>query len=238
MYPHHLKTLTRADHDHEAFAAVMRGLHALETLAGRFHSALYLFDHSAALRELSRQVARGRFETEQELRDQRLTNRWPMLAAREGAFVLYDFSYALSNTKTAIREYPALNALVDWSYLKRARAIFKMGFPHWKKLRNAVGHTGEFAITKAQWNANSLKGSANVIGSSVGPGNHVTILNGRTYHDTTFGGDFLSYELSDESLARLWTIIAAVYESMDAASSKPMDERIATRVKLLRKFKG
>ncbi len=64
-------------------------------------------------------------------------------------------------------------------------------------------------------------------------------LSGRTFSTSAFGGELISYEISDASLENLWRCVGAVFECLNGKNaSEPAEQRAIRRGQLLRERHG
>lgn len=224
--------------EREETEPVHRALNALQGKARNFRYALSLFDycvsHEIPITEENAMTA----ATVENLQ----WFHWKRIACREGAFVLYDFWHTLAGLKETIKGCALISDKVDRACVKHADALFRGRFPHWEDIRNAVGHTGQTSTTQAQLDENSLKGPLTTQHFSLADGATAFIeasLVGRTFGTTTFGGQHLTYEMSEESLVRLWTICGAMFEALcgEVAGQNAQDRSVASG-KYLREING
>ncbi len=126
-----------------------------QALANNFRHALELFDFaSAESGKLTAPSSPGAFPPYPGPALWRF-NRWEQIAAREGAFLLYDFRHALRTTISETFKHAGLSQDADRTSSSHANELFERAFPHWYDVRNAVGHTGEIAITSNQLEKNA-----------------------------------------------------------------------------------
>lgn len=207
----------------------------MERILSEFKSALVLFDVAVNEIRARRQVDSPMNAEQFALRMH--IGRWPFIATKEGAMLIYDFKHALEAVKAGIYRSPILKDKVERDLIQKAENHFRAHFPHWKKIRNALGHTGEIHSSRKAWSENGLNRplSTPLIRST--PGNAINAIQGRTLSVTTFGGEFVSYEMSEETLSHLWLIYAMLFEALnDDGSGKPQNERLPATYQKLREF--
>jgi hypothetical protein len=166
--------------EHVSYAA------ELWTAVRKFSHAVALFDHSSSTTPPK--------------------DDWKLLAARDGAWSVYNFGYAMRGFREGMRDLPTLRKAIDHSAMKRAQHNFEEAFPDYEELRNALGHFTETNKNEAMRARNYYAGPFVSDGMRIeGERTQVLIkesLRGRVFQ-TTRNGKLLSYEISSGSLRAL-----------------------------------
>ena len=191
-------------------------LFEMRSLADWFAAALTLF--VAASTDLHKLGPDGiASETARRLRS------WKLIAARDGSMTLYHFLRALQSIKRCLDRSPAMRAIVPTSEIESALKDFWTYFPGAKKARDSVGHTAELLSSPERWAANALKDDYIVDGNHIiskGSAMRNSLFN-NTFTTTTFGGDMVTYDVTDETLKRLHLIIDRVHAAFDQSKRQP-----------------
>ncbi|MFN3657147.1 MAG: hypothetical protein ACK4UO_07825 [Pseudolabrys sp.] len=131
---------------------------------------------------------------------------WKLIAARDGAWSIYNFGSIMQYFRAGFGTIPTLSRMIEHDSLRTAQKLFDSSFPDFPLIRHALAHVPESTMNQEKRDKNYYKGSFTSDGMIV-EGDQTLImiknsLKGRKYQ-TTFNGRLLSYELSEETLKKL-----------------------------------
>jgi hypothetical protein len=72
-----------------------------------------------------------------------LVSRWPVIAARDGAMMIFHVGQTLNAYDGILSICPTINALVDKNALREAKARFAEHFPDYAAVRHGVAHQAD-----------------------------------------------------------------------------------------------
>lgn len=138
-------------------------------------------------------------------------SRWHILAARDGAMSVYHFAKSMDGA-TNFRSCRPLISLVDREGLRDARKYFSASFPSLVGIRHAVSHAAEMTDSVESFAEHALKEGYEGYGHKFESGGSLVMnsLYNRTFL-TMFEGRVLTYDLTQETLAKLIDITRRVY---------------------------
>jgi hypothetical protein len=174
---------------------------------------LHLFSLASFSDEITAAVALFDFSR---INDQVCHNQWPMLAAKSGALNLRNFRQALEKVLTFAGKIEVMRAVVDTAALKEAMNKFDSQFNRVDLLRHAVAHPENYSNPKKNM---TNRDHITIPGMmDISPGKTIqNALLGRTYA-STIDGEFLTYDLSADTVLTLVGITKMVYEAVDGAN--------------------
>ena len=143
----------------------------------------------------------------------RLLSSWAEIAVRDGAMQIWKLGTVIESIRSNIFRVPSLRASIDGKALRGAFKEFRAYFPSYEAIRHAVAHPhAELMGTPEKLEREALGSGRNVIGG----------IDGRSFY-VTKDKAIHRYELSDQSIQRMITIVAKVYDCFrdaEAASAK------------------
>ncbi|MCP4308444.1 MAG: hypothetical protein GY788_26910 [bacterium] len=133
---------------------------------------------------------------------------WQFMAARDGAITLNNFTKTLEKIRGDVGKLPnERRCHTDLIMLRNARKQFVRQFPSAEAMRHAVAHFGELATSEESVKRHAYKqGAATWIVQGQ--------LRDRTYY-MTWRGKVLFYELSQDSLDNLASVLTKIYEALN-----------------------
>lgn len=148
---------------------------------------------------------------------------WIMMAARHGAFVLWDLHRELGITKGLVeRASESVRAFVNTSELDGTMKQFQKDFPRTKDIRDAAGHPVDW-LSDAKWHSsetNFEKNSAKAIETpamSIDHGGISCTVEGLTVHYTA-GHEHLKFDMTADSVNKLAAIVKRFYAAFAPAT--------------------
>ncbi|MGL3210739.1 hypothetical protein [Bradyrhizobium sp. BR 1433] len=136
-----------------------------------------------------------------------ITIEWQQMAARDAVFSLFHFWRTFEILrKDVLKHSPAVRDLADAKQLRLAWKLMASQFPNAIRMRNAIGHAGEFFSTTKQRERHS--GQKNMFVEYVMMGNEFII---RTF------GQNISLDVSSKSVERLERIKGMIVGALSAA---------------------
>ena len=132
---------------------------------------------------------------------------WKFIAGRDGSMQLYHVGKALGYVDSARKRSQTLASHMDLPEYKLADKLFTSSFPGHENVRHAVGHAAEFSD---RMDEHIAKGSPSNRVPGVELEDDATIMipegfEGKKYFSTV-DGRAVSYDLSNESLAKLESV--------------------------------
>jgi hypothetical protein len=144
-------------------------------------------------------------------REPRQELRWEAIAGRDGSMTLWRFMTAGQAIKHSLDKAPALRASVKAGEINSALAQLRATFPRIKDVRDSVGHASELARSPDVWATNRTTAFEVEGVEWKGGGMWQENFSESTFFTTSFGGDAVSYELTDSSLKALLSITPRIY---------------------------
>jgi len=142
---------------------------------------------------------------------------WELIAARDGAFSIFNFDEALAKTRSLIGKVPQWIQKIDALQLKESEKILDVAFPFARKMRDAVAHPELYADSTKKMGISDGSSSLTVEGS----------LFGDTFM-STFKGEAVKYSVNESTLNILMDVAAQAFmafEDLDPNISASMPER-------------
>lgn len=132
------------------------------------------------------------------------TSMSAFIACRDATLALWNFMQAAKAIRANLDGSPTLRATVNVKAIDDALAQFHRGFPRMKDMMDAVRHQAELSKTPKKLGSNTQVTGRNLVTEN---------LNGRTFFTTAFGGDEVSFDISQASLAALEQIVNQIYDA-------------------------
>ena len=142
---------------------------------------------------------------------------WEHIAARDGAFSIYNFDEALAKTRSLIGKIPQWLQLIDTDQLKESEKVLDAAFPFARKMRDSVAHPELYA------NPTKKMG--------ISDGSSSITINGGLFNETyvsTFKGEAVQYALDESTLNTIMDVAAQAFiafEGLDPNIGARMPER-------------
>ena len=186
------------EEDRELGRTLLAGLYQLHLTSYRFFRDVELLDHLGDLLNAS-----AMNETSDDQFGRLIA--WCTVPARDAVFQVYHFHGALAGISKSVRQMISFGQPFDQRYLAPSRATFRTKFPHWKTLRDTIGHSGE-------------------IGSGAQPPKEATGLKGYRLSGRTIGivagGRAMEMDVALESLEHLSAVRSEQYRAFNAHFGK------------------
>jgi len=120
--------------------------------------------------------------------------RWMHIAARHGAFTIYNFGKEIAGIASNLKDCPVLQSVIDEKEWRTGGKLFARHFPNFEQVRNSAGHAGERNTPKAE-RTHRPKDAPYILNS----------LFGRSF-TTSVEGRIVSYDLNPETVSLLVNI--------------------------------
>ena len=121
----------------------------------------------------------------------------------------------MQQIRKGLGDCPTFLSHVDTSHLRTTAKLFQSYFPHHVEVRNAIDHAGEVAANPDRHSVDGFSGpgisAQNVKGLMI-----VDSIMGRNY-TTTINGAVLQYELSQDTLDKIISVVTAFYRGFERA---------------------
>ena len=209
--PHipHLRYLELAESEREAGEFLENNLVQLEQYRHHFETdlALYDFGHST------------RFDEEGWAVPTRLG--WMLVAARDGAMMLYHFGMILRNFPGLLKQSPTIGKLVDGPLLQEARDFFETYFEHFYAVRQGVAHLADHSKTAERMKKHASSDPSELVTFVGDPAPYYlrNSMTGRKWW-ATVEGKVVWYELSQQSSDALTKAQEMTYRSFVSAADE------------------
>lgn len=168
----------------------------------RFRSAGELMDHAAQLATTLKP------KDHDERRHQDRVQSWRMIAAHAAVLSVYHFRSTLASIRDRLGQCPALAKHVDQKAIEKAFDQIEVDFPHWREVRDGVGHFSDKIFKPADVDAHMPDKTAFHHGCLVGSN---LIF--------TRDGKYVAMDLSIQSLEKLVAIKRMVWEAFRKAAA-------------------
>ena len=129
-------------------------------------------------------------------------NPWKIIAYKNGAILIYEFSQVSRKADSLLKCSKWLSLNVNRESLKKANKAFAASFPEFVKLRNAAAHPAERALTKEDFEKDSIAPSTNSGGRF---SLNQVVIDGR--YGCTVSGRLVSYILNVETVTKLREVV-------------------------------
>jgi hypothetical protein len=127
-----------------------------------------------------------------EFRDElSVLNHWKHIAARHGAFTIYNFGKEMTGITVNLKQCPSLQSAINDAARRAGAKLFAQYFPNFEQVRNSAGHAGERNSPRAE-QRHRPKDAPYILNS----------LFGRSF-TTSVDEQIVQYELSPETTSRL-----------------------------------
>jgi hypothetical protein len=195
---------------------VRRAFGELDTYVYRFEACLELIE--ICQEDLAKQEAE----------DIRLRSTWCLIAERDAAITIWDFSTTIYGIRNSLDRCQSLNALVDRPTLEKVLKQLSIDFPDREEARHAAAHPADMKKSSKEIGRHSVDGPIEK-GSSlkVDKGAKGTFLGNFSADGnvmTTYYGKVVEAKITRESLAKLGAIQAQLYECFRPAEKALMDK--------------
>lgn len=176
-------------------------LNALDYYIGTFEAAVELFDKFWDEQKQSDSTG-IHYETSLSRRSQ-----WKIILARDGAITIYHIGTLISSVMQTVHNLPSLASYINKTMLRSAKKEFFSEFPKLTKIRHAVGHGPELFKDSNASSKNMFSGKFKNEHFDIEHDNFGGIdLLSHCCYGTTINGEFLTYDISNESLQKLQTL--------------------------------
>jgi hypothetical protein len=175
---------------------IFDALHVLSQALTRFKATLALYDHVKSL------IANLDKPINYVLEEEVLYSQWKGIAGDQGAITIWDFEKGLEAFQRAT-SLEAFRSVVRHDRRQAARTQFDASFPNFRALRYSAAHSAERSLYADKHGA-----TGDVEGVIVEPGVTGMLISGFKGDKvfTTVDKRAVSYELSQQTLDRLWLI--------------------------------
>ncbi len=199
--------------DEQDHAWVLDGaLSNLSSLVKDFRSALCLYEYCLIEMRVNNSI---RYEVSGDFIG------WATIAARDGAMTIYHFRETMDGIRQyGVKSCPTLSPFIDTECLRRADRRFQKLFPKFAKIRHSVAHSANRYRNLNYYEKNSFSGTSHSLGNfGITEAQSVVITNclmDRTFA-TTWEGQILSYDITEQTLSNLTAIKSEFYKAFHKA---------------------
>jgi hypothetical protein len=177
----------------------------------RFAYAVELFDFAV--------VPTRRFLTSRGAGKARRNQHWREIAGRDGGLSIYHFSSSLKAVTAWVNKDPNLLSQVDSKKLREAGRLFRRTFPASEHLRHAIAHSADRMSTEQEVKEQTHSATFHLSTDQTQTIQAQLILGegfgGRVFH-SMWKGNFVSYELSEQTMEALTTVESDVIASFSS----------------------
>lgn len=152
------------------------------------HAAVALIEHCEGLAGVGQTIA----------------DPWKLIAARDAILRIYHFCCSVDATRSI--KSPVFKGMVDQKKISEASQKMRAKFPHYRKLRDAVGHSSDLIENPEKFRKNAVDGSFMYTGA----------LKGREFW-ITIGGNHFSQRLDADLVASMIEIAKLIQTAIDAS---------------------
>ncbi|MBY0260130.1 hypothetical protein [Methylobacterium sp.] len=158
--------------------------------------------------------------------DQALYSHWVHIAVRDAALNIFHFEDIL--TTLEFKECPKFRSMVDANLLRKARSDFSGAFPDTRRIRDNIGHSGEFAARAKRSEENSVSSGLEQFGMQTGPESSIKVgmgISGNTAYTTYKStheaeASVRTFDLSASTIRKLEEIFLQVCAAFQPASDQ------------------
>jgi hypothetical protein len=208
--PPQISTWILPEEEQPGADSINHNLYTLSDYTKTIAASVALYDHAANMINEEKELWRGP------------VGKWLFIAARDGAMQLYNFGQTMKafNGLLGRTRGGIVAAHVDHKLLKAAQELFQTTFPHWNEIRQGAAHLADHSKTPERLAANAV--AAEKLPHVDAPAgmliNATNSLHGRTY-SCGVGGEYVSYELSQQTVATLEQIYGMIYLAFQPAAA-------------------